>query len=89
VEYPRRKVCLVTTGVEGAGAARRVGLADEANDLEGPGALSEAAKRRINRMVVMVCFIAWVWVNSPSALSLQPTKHCQLCDVTPVHSVLM
>jgi len=57
VEYPRRKaflVCLVKTGVRGAEAARKAGLVDEANDLDEAGALSEAAKRRINPIVVVV-----------------------------------
>jgi hypothetical protein len=46
-------VCLVMTGVQGAEAARKVGLADEANNLDETGALSEAAKRRINPIVIV------------------------------------
>ena len=88
MEYPRRNAylgCLVMTGVPGA--ARIVGLADEANDLDEAGALSEAAKRRINPMVIVREKLDVDTNQSSSSLSLslsQPIKDFQLCDIPSI-----
>ena len=88
MEYPRRNAylgCLVMTGVPGT--ARKVGLADEANDLDEAGALSEAAKRRINPMVIVREKLDVDTNQSSSSLSLSlspPITNCQLCDIRSI-----